>query len=113
MEFDKLLEESLSSDEETLLRIEPRNKRKYTLCNSTDDIKSLEKYGLNKGNFKYDEDQKFDKIESALHGAENSFDDKSNMDFMNKQIVPVIKEITQYMLSKKSANPKVHLLAKV
>ena len=113
MEFDKLLEESLSSDEETLLRIEPRNKRKYTLCNSTDDIKSLEKYGLNKANFKYDEDQKFDKIEPALHGAENSFDDKSNMDFMNKQIVSVIKEITPYMLSKRSANPKVQFLAKV
>ena len=60
MEFDKLLEESLSSDEETLSRIEPRNKRKYALCNPADDIKSLKKYGLSKATFKYDEDQEFD-----------------------------------------------------
>ena len=60
IEFDKLLEESLSSDEETLSRIEPRNKRKYALCNPADDIKSLKKYGLSKATFKYDEDQEFD-----------------------------------------------------
>ena len=91
MEFDKILEESLSSDEETLTRIEPRNKRNYILCNRADDIRALE-------------NQKFEN---------NANNDNANLVYMSKQILPSLKEIIPYVLAKKSADPKVHILAKV
>ena len=77
MEFDKILEESLSSDEETLTRIEPRNKRKYLLCNRADDIKALE-------------NQKFEN---------NGNNDNANLVYMSKQILPSLKEIIPYVLA--------------
>ena len=91
MEFDKLLEESLSSDEETLTRIEPRNKRKYALCDRADDTKAFES-------------QKFE---------ENANNDNANLVYMSKQILPALKKIIPYVLAKNSADPKVHILTMV
>ena len=79
-DFDALLEESLSSDEETLNRIDPLNKRTYALCTAANDTKPLVKYGLDKVSFNYDEKQKFGKVESAM----NCFEDDSNQTYVTK-----------------------------
>ena len=83
-DFDALLEESLSSDEETLNRIDSLNKRTYALCSAADDTKPLVKYGLDKVSFNHGEKHKFGQVEPAFYGAMNCSEDNSSQLYVSK-----------------------------